>query len=383
MLVPRRFDTMKLFHIADLHLGKRVNEFDMIEAQRDILNKIIEAIKTHKPKALIIAGDVYDRSVPGADAVKLFDDFLNELKLLDIVVYIIAGNHDSKERLSFASGILEDMGYHIATHIKSHVFKHSLSDRVDVYMIPFLRPSDVRMALDSSVTNYDLAFKEMIDLIELDKSKFNILVAHQFFTFQNIRPEESESEIVSVGGLDNIDTSYLEAFDYVALGHIHRPQSIGGKKHRYAGSILKYSQSEVNHTKSISVIDIEGKEFQLSLIDLIPKQDMVHIEGYMADILVNNNYDTEAYTYITLLDEGEVVDALSRLRSKFPYLMSLRFENLRTSYENKEVLSYESLNEMSPLALFDAFYERQNNTPLSQTQKDFVQKILEDLYETH
>lgn len=374
---------MKLFHIADLHLGKRVNEFDMIEAQRDILNKIIEAIKTHKPKALIIAGDVYDRSVPGADAVKLFDDFLNELKLLDIVVYIIAGNHDSKERLSFASGILEDMGYHIATHIKSHVFKHSLSDRVDVYMIPFLRPSDVRMALDSSVTNYDLAFKEMIDLIELDKSKFNILVAHQFFTFQNIRPEESESEIVSVGGLDNIDTSYLEAFDYVALGHIHRPQSIGGKKHRYAGSILKYSQSEVNHTKSISVIDIEGKEFQLSLIDLIPKQDMVHIEGYMADILVNNNYDTEAYTYITLLDEGEVVDALSRLRSKFPYLMSLRFENLRTSYENKEVLSYESLNEMSPLALFDAFYERQNNTPLSQTQKDFVQKILEDLYETH
>lgn len=383
MLVPRRFDTMKLFHIADLHLGKRVNEFDMIEAQRDILNKIIEAIKTHKPKALIIAGDVYDRSVPGADAVKLFDDFLNELKLLDIVVYIIAGNHDSKERLSFASGILEDMGYHIATHIKSHVFKHSLSDRVDVYMIPFLRPSDVRMALDSSVTNYDLAFKEMIDLIELDKSKFNILVAHQFFTFQNIRPEESESEIVSVGGLDNIDTSYLEAFDYVALGHIHRPQSIGGKKHRYAGSILKYSQSEVNHTKSISVIDIEGKEFQLSLIDLIPKQDMVHIEGYMADILVNNNYDTEAYTYITLLDEGEVVDALSRLRGKFPYLMSLRFENLRTSYENKEVLSYESLNEMSPLALFDAFYERQNNTPLSQTQKDFVQKILEDLYETH
>jgi DNA repair protein SbcD/Mre11 len=374
---------MKLFHIADLHLGKRVNEFDMIEAQRDILNKIIEAIKTHKPKALIIAGDVYDRSVPGAEAVKLFDDFLNELKLLDIVVYIIAGNHDSKERLSFASGILEDMGYHIATHIKSHVFKHSLSDRVDVYMIPFLRPSDVRMALDSSVTNYDLAFKEMIDLIELDKSKFNILVAHQFFTFQNIRPEESESEIVSVGGLDNIDTSYLEAFDYVALGHIHRPQSIGGKKHRYAGSILKYSQSEVNHTKSISVIDIEGKEFQLSLIDLIPKQDMVHIEGYMADILVNNNYDTEAYTYITLLDEGEVVDALSRLRGKFPYLMSLRFENLRTSYENKEVLSYESLNEMSPLALFDAFYERQNNTPLSQTQKDFVQKILEDLYETH
>lgn len=374
---------MKLFHIADLHLGKRVNEFDMIEAQRDILNKIIEAIKTHKPKALIIAGDVYDRSVPGAEAVKLFDDFLNELKLLDIVVYIIAGNHDSKERLSFASGILGDMGYHIATHIKSHVFKHSLSDRVDVYMIPFLRPSDVRMALDSSVTNYDLAFKEMIDLIELDKSKFNILVAHQFFTFQNIRPEESESEIVSVGGLDNIDTSYLEAFDYVALGHIHRPQSIGGKKHRYAGSILKYSQSEVNHTKSISVIDIEGKEFQLSLIDLIPKQDMVHIEGYMADILVNNNYDTEAYTYITLLDEGEVVDALSRLRGKFPYLMSLRFENLRTSYENKEVLSYESLNEMSPLALFDAFYERQNNTPLSQTQKDFVQKILEDLYETH
>ena len=374
---------MKLFHIADLHLGKRVNEFDMIEAQRDILNKIIEAIKTHKPKALIIAGDVYDRSVPGAEAVKLFDDFLNELKLLDIVVYIIAGNHDSKERLSFASGILEDMGYHIATHIKSHVFKHSLSDRVDVYMIPFLRPSDVRMALDSSVTNYDLAFKEMIDLIELDKSKFNILVAHQFFTFQNIRPEESESEIVSVGGLDNIDTSYLEAFDYVALGHIHRPQSIGGKKHRYAGSILKYSQSEVNHTKSISVIDIEGKEFQLSFIDLIPKQDMVHIEGYMADILVNNNYDTEAYTYITLLDEGEVVDALSRLRGKFPYLMSLRFENLRTSYENKEVLSYESLNEMSPLALFDAFYERQNNTPLSQTQKDFVQKILEDLYETH
>lgn len=374
---------MKIFHIADLHLGKRVNEFDMIEAQKDILSKIIIEIKNHKPKALIMAGDIYDRSVPGADAVKLFDDFLNELKQLNLEVYIIAGNHDSKERLSFASGILEDSGFYIASHIKDKVFKHSLSDDVDVYMIPFLRPSDVRMALDSKVTNYNLAFREIIDLINVDKNKFNILVAHQFFTVNGIRPEESDSEIVSVGGLDNIDTSCLVDFDYVALGHIHRPQSIGSKNIRYAGSILKYSQSEVNHNKSISVIDIKGKDYIHSFIDLIPNQDMVHIEGFFNDILNNDSYDLEAFTFVTLLDEDEIVDALSRLRYKFPYLMSIRFENMRMSYNNQDSLSYESLNEMSPLMLFDEFYKRQNNVYLSDEQKDFVLKLMEDINETN
>lgn len=374
---------MKIFHIADLHLGKRVNEFDMIDSQIDMLDKIIDAVIQEKPNAIILAGDIYDRSVPSSDAVKVFDTFLNNLKNLNTKVYIIAGNHDSKERLSFASGILKDANYFIASHIEDSVFKDSIDENTDIYMIPFLRPTDVRYALDSDVSSYEAAFAEVMDLIDIDESKFNIMVSHQFITSSGQEPEKSDSEIVNVGGLDNIDAKVFDEFDYVALGHIHRPQSIGRKEIRYAGSILKYSLSEVNHNKSITVLDIENKNLELSTLPLIPKQDMVHIKGYFEEILQDTNYSTEDYTYITLLDEDEIVDALVRLRQKFPYLLSIKFENKRLSFDNTEILSYESLNEMSPVNLFNDFYSRQNNQELSDSQKEFVTEIMEELNETH
>lgn len=370
---------MKLFHIADLHLGKRVNEFDMLDVQASILDTIIEEIKQHKPQAIILAGDIYDRSVPGADAVKVFDTFLSKLQITNTKVFIIAGNHDSKERLSFASSILENSNIYIAANIEQEVFKHDLNDEVSIHMIPFLRPTDVRMALDSDERDYDSAFKTVVDQIEYDPERFNILVAHQFFTSNSKEPEKSESEIVNVGGIDNIDTKHLDLFDYVALGHIHRPQSIGRDTIRYAGSILKYSLSEVNHHKSITVLDIEDKELTLSNIPLIPAQDMIHIKGYLEEILKDHSDD---FVFVTLLDEEELVDALVRLRDRFPYLMNIRFENKRMAFDNDASLSYESLNEMNPLSLFNDFYTRQNNQELTETQIEFVKEIMEGLNET-
>lgn len=373
---------MKIFHIADLHLGKRVNEFDMLPAQSNILDTIINEIKTHKPQAIILAGDIYDRSVPGSDAVKLFDHFLSELQACKINIYIIAGNHDSKERLSFASSILESSNIYIAANIEKTPFKHDLNKDITIHMVPFLRPTDVRAIFDNDDKSYDAAFKTVIDQIDINPEKFNILVAHQFFTSGSTEPEKSESEIVNVGGIDNIDTSHLDAFDYVALGHIHRPQRIGKDHIRYAGSILKYSLSEVHHTKSITVLDIDNKELTLSTIPLIPSQDMVHIKGYLEAILSSTDYKRDDFTFITLLDEDELVDALARLRDKFPYLMNIRFENKRMAFDNDASLSYESLNEMNPLNLFNDFYLRQNNQELTDKQKDFVQNIMEALYET-
>lgn len=219
-------ESMKIFHIADLHLGKRVNEFDMLDAQRDILSRILLEIETYRPTALIIAGDIYDHVVPSGEAIRVFNEFLNGLQRLNLKVYIVSGNHDSKERLNFASGLLSHLNFHIASFLETKVFKDSIDENVDIYMIPFLRPADVRTLLNTDVKEYEESFRKMVDLINLDSSKFNILVSHQFFTFSGLEPEKSDSEIFSVGSLDNIDVSAVDKFDYVALGHIHRPQYI-------------------------------------------------------------------------------------------------------------------------------------------------------------
>lgn len=376
-------ESMKIFHIADLHLGKRVNEFDMLDAQRDILSRILLEIETYRPTALIIAGDIYDHVVPSGEAIRVFNEFLNGLQRLNLKVYIVSGNHDSKERLNFASGLLSHLNFHIASFLETKVFKDSIDENVDIYMIPFLRPADVRTLLNTDVKEYEESFRKMVDLINLDSSKFNILVSHQFFTFSGLEPEKSDSEIFSVGSLDNIDVSAVDKFDYVALGHIHRPQYIGYEHIRYAGSILKYSQSEVSHLKSITVLDIDGKDLSISTINLKPQQDMVHVKGYLEDILGESSYNPNDYTYVTLLDENPSVDALARLRKKFPFLMSFRYDNLRSKQENSEGISFGMLKDLKPLDLFNKFYERQNNQGLTEDQYKFVTQLMEDVDETN
>lgn len=374
---------MKIFHIADLHLGKRVNEVSMIDEQSYILDEIVQYIDKEKPKALIIAGDIYDRAIPSAESVKLFDMFLNNINKLDLKVYIITGNHDSKERLSFASSILKNQGFYIESDYKQEVFMDQIED-VNLYMIPFIKPQDVRPYYgDETIETYQEAFEKVMNTIELDDEKLNICVAHQFVTHQNTSPTLSDSESLNIGGLDNIDTSLFEGFDYVALGHIHRPQRIGRDTIRYAGSILKYSQSEVHHKKSITVLDIEEKNIKISTLPLIPEKDMVHYEGYLEEILQGEYDNLEDYVYITLLDEDEMVDALGRLRKKFPNLLNIGFKNQRVAFDNTESLSYEALDKMNPLDLFDTFYEKQNNKPLTDTQKEQVKILMEALDETH
>lgn len=371
---------MKIFHIADLHLGKRVNEFLMIEDQAYILEEIIKIIKKERPDALILAGDIYDRSIPSNESVRLFDYFLHQLKDLNLKVYIIAGNHDSKERLAFASSILRQQNFFIEADYHGEIFVDK-NETVDIYLLPFIKPIDVRKHFEHEISSYDQAFENVLGKLEVDTNKFNILVAHQFVTHQTIEPELSDSESINIGGLDNIDTSHFKDFDYVALGHIHRPQRIGRDTIRYAGSILKYSQSEVHHTKSICVLDIEGKNLEISTIPLIPKRDMVHIEGYLEDLLKHEGSDD--FVYATLFDEDEKVDALGRLREKYPNLLNLSFKNQRLEFDNQDLLSYEALDKMNPLDLFKSFYERQNNQALTKSQETFVKKVMEDIDETH
>ncbi|NLW16008.1 MAG: exonuclease SbcCD subunit D [Erysipelothrix sp.] len=374
---------MKIFHIADLHLGKRVNEYNMIEEQRYILNQILDRVAEEKPDALILAGDIYDRTIPATDAVELLNYFLKELNKHDMFIYIISGNHDSKERLSFASDILRSSNIFIEGNFKTELFKHSLSDEIDVYLLPFTKPLDTRSYYEEHADSYQKAFELILGNTNVDKSKFNIILSHQFITHNNTEPELSESEVVSVGGLDNIDTSVFKDFDYVALGHIHKPQSIGHDHIRYSGSILKYSLSEVNGNKSITVLDIDNKDLTISKIVLKPQKEMRHIEGYLDDILKDNTETTEDFIYVTLKDEDEIYDAIGKLRSKFPNLLNIQFENQRLEHHNTEILSYEKLNESSPLDLFKEFFFRQNNTELSESQIDFVSKIMEDLDETN
>lgn len=374
--------SLKIFHIADLHIGKRVNGYSMLEDQAYILEEIVQQIKIERPQVLLIAGDIYDLSVPSAEAVRVFDDFLDKLKDLFLKVYIIAGNHDSKERLSFGSSILRKHDFFIEGNFDGHVFVDHLEE-VDIYCVPFLKPYDVRHLYETEIKTYQDVFETVLANVKVNPDKFNILVAHQFITHQSHEPLLSDSESIHVGGIEDIDTSVFNDFDYVALGHIHRPQRIGRDTIRYAGSILKYSKSEVNYPKKITVLDVNKKEVALSYLDLKPLREMRHHKGYLEDLLSDESLDKKAYTFVTLLDEDEMIDAWGRLKDKFPLLMQLEFENKRTQIHQNESLSYENLEKMDPLTLFDTFYERQNNMALNKTQKEFVRALMEELDETN
>lgn len=375
---------MKIFHIADLHLGKKVNEYNMIDSQRYILNQIIEEIKKHQPDAIILAGDIYDRSIPALDAVTLLDEFLKELNQIEIKVYMIAGNHDSKERLGFGSSVFSSSNIYIESYLKEEVFKHELDAKTNIYMIPFIKPSDIRNIYGEEVSTYDEAFAHLIKTIELDETKFNILVAHQFITHKTHKPilSDSETKTLSIGGIDNIDTKHLKAFDYVALGHIHRPQSIGYDYIRYAGSILKYSLSEVNTNKKITVLNINGKDLELDYIDLVPDKDMIHYEDYLEELLSDKYANSDDYIYISLLDEKEIINALEKLRNKFKNLLNISFKRQKLEILETD-LDYKELKELNPYALFDEFFYTQNGYHLSDEEKTYIKDVMEGLDETN
>lgn len=376
---------MKIIHLADLHIGKRVNEFSMIDDQKYILNQILKIIDKEKPDAVIIAGDVYDKQVPSIEAVELLDSFISDISKRKTTTFIISGNHDSAERLAFGSSLMAMGKIYISPVYNGKISKYTLKNdfgSANFYLLPFVKPSHVkRFFPDEKIESYTDAIKVVVDNLKLDTSEINILIAHQFVTGAS----RTESEEISVGGLDNVDASVFEDFDYVALGHIHRPQKIGTERIRYCGTPLKYSFSEVNDTKSVSIIEINSKEdFNLRTIPLIPKRDMRKIRGTYEELTTKNSYEntnTDDYIHVTLTDEFNVADAIQKLRVIYKNIMKLEYDNMRTRESRKINLDDMVIENKNPLEIFSEFYKLQNNKEMNDEQKEIIKKIMEEVWE--
>ena len=375
---------MKILHLSDLHIGKRVNDFSMLEDQEYILKKILNIIDEHMPKAVLIAGDVYDKSVPSAEAVQLFDDFLVSLSERDLKTFIISGNHDSPERLAFGARLMNPSGIYISQVYKKGSTPVVLEDEFGelfIYMLPFIKPAHVRAQFpDLEIGSYNDALKAALEDLNPDENKRNILITHQFVT----GAVKSDSEEMSVGGSDNIDGTLFNKFDYVALGHIHRPQKMLRDTIRYSGTPLKYSFSEAKHQKSVTIIDFNEKNnIEISEIPLVPKRDMREIKGKYLDITAKSYYENtnrEDYLRITLTDEEEIPEALGKLRVIYPNIMKLDYDNTRTR-KGITISEGPSVEKKSPTDLFSEFYQFQNNQSLNEEQEKLLKELVEKIWE--
>ena len=376
---------MKLIHLSDIHLGKRVNEFSMLEDQAHILKKILAVVDEEKPNGVLIAGDVYDKSVPSTEAVQLFDDFLVRLAERKLPVFIISGNHDSPERLSFANRLIDAAGIHLAPVYNGVVEPITLSDEygpVNVYMLPFIKPAHVRGFFpDTEITSYSDAVAAAIGRMNIDKTQRNVLITHQFVT----GAPRSDSEELSVGGTDNIGAEVFCDFDYVALGHIHGPQNMDSGRIRYCGSPLKYSFSEAAQQKSVTVAELKEKgALEIHTVPLIPRRDMVELKGSYQQLTLREFYENttyqEDYTHITLTDEEDIPDAVAKLRAVYHNLMKLDYDNTRTRH-SAAISGAENVETRSPIDLFAEFYELQNGLPMSAEQTELVASLIEKIWE--
>jgi len=375
---------MKCIHLSDLHLGKRVNEFSMLEDQSYILEQILTVIDREEPDAVLIAGDVYDKAVPSAEAVELFDEFLYQLSRRRLQTLVISGNHDSPERIAFGGRMMTLSGIHMSPVYDGAVKSVLLRDEwgeVAFYLLPFVKPAHIRRYFpEENIESYTDAMCVAIDAMGIDETKRNVLVTHQFVT----GAMRSDSEYISVGGSDNVDAAVFEQFDYVALGHIHGPQKMGRETVRYCGTPLKYSFSEAAHRKSVTVVELREKgNVAIRTVDLTPRRDLRELRGTYMELTDRRNYAgtaTEDYLHITLTDEEDIPDAIGRLRVIYPNLMKLDYDNARTR-GSVELNGVEDLEQKSPLELFAELYEKQNRQPMSQAQQQFAQGLIERIWE--
>lgn len=362
-------------HLSDLHLGKRVNEFSMIEDQKYILEQILSLLDREAADAVLMAGDIYDKPVPPAEAVQLFDRFLTELADREIPIFAVSGNHDSAERLSFGSRIMSGQNVFISPVYDGSTARFTLTDdwgEVCVHLLPFIRPSAVRRAFEKEeIHTYQDAVQTAVEQIRPDTEVRNLLVAHQFVTGAS----RCESEEITVGGIDNVDAAVFDSFDYVALGHIHSPQHIGRKEVRYCGTPLKYSFSEADQEKSVTVAELREKgNVSVTVYPLRPLRDMRKIRGTYLEVTARSfyqNMNTEDYLHITLTDEDDIPDAMQKLRVIYPNVMRLEYDNRRTR-EEQDIKITEETVQKSDLELFEEFYELQNNQPMTDEQRAFV-----------
>lgn len=377
---------MKLFHLSDLHIGKRVNEFSMIEDQKYILTQILYAADQEKPDGILISGDVYDRTIPTAEAVQVFDAFLTRLSEQKIPAFIISGNHDSAERLAFGSSLMGKSGIYFSKVYDGTVEKIPMQDAygtVWIYLLPFLRPSTIRHALPEraeEVQSAADAVRIALEQTKIDEKERNVLLAHQFVT----GAKRCDAEELQVGDVDQIPAELFASFDYVALGHIHSPQKVGRETVRYCGAPLKYSFSEAGQEKSITVVELKEKgSVDLRTIPLKPLHDLRKIRGTYLEVTAKSFYenrDCEDYLQVTLTDEEDVPDGMAKLRTIYPNLMRLEYDNKRTR-SNAEVRAAERVEEKSELELFQEFYELQNNQSMTEVQEQFVEELLRGMKE--
>ncbi len=374
---------MRLMHLSDLHIGKRLNEFSLLDDQSYILDEILRIAEEQKPDAVAIAGDIYDKSTPSAEAVALFDSFISRLAKLVTPVFVISGNHDSAERIAFGSSLMQTAGVYLSPVYNGESSPVKVGDEfgsVNIYMLPFIRPSDVRRRFpDDDTESFDSAFKAAVSHLNVNENERNIILAHQFIT----GAAAGGSESVSVGGLDNISAEVFEPFDYAALGHIHHRQNISFEKVRYCGTPLKYSFSEVSDKKTVTIANI-GKKGELSIeeIPLRPIRDLREIKGTYLEITDRNFYDKfnrEDYIRVTLTDENDIPEAIGRLRAVYPNIMKLDYDNTRTR-ENRVVSDLADEVQRSPAELFSEFYRTCNNSELSEEQKDYIDSVIKEIW---
>lgn len=376
---------MRFAHISDLHLGKRLHEVSFLEDQAYILEEICKILRDEKPDAVLIAGDIYDKSAPSAEAVRLFDDFLSELSADGQMVFAISGNHDSAARVAYGGRIMAKSGVYLsAPEYRGEVFSASLEDddgRVDIYLLPFIKPIHVSLAFpEEKIESYTDALRVAVERMPVDPKRRSVLVAHQFVT----GAVRSDSEEVSVGGLDNVDAAVFAPFSYVALGHIHRPQNIGSPRIRYSGTPLKYSFSEAKNEKSITIAELDAKGMvSVRTIPLKPQHDLREIKGTYDALMKKENYAgtaTDDYLHIILTNEDDVPDAMRKLKTVYPNILRLDYDNARTrSGAAVEVLP--EAETKTPMELVSEFYALQNGQPMNEAQSKYMRRLAETVWE--
>ncbi|MGN1014008.1 MAG: exonuclease SbcCD subunit D [Butyricicoccus sp.] len=372
---------MKFLHLADLHIGKRVHGFSMLEDQNHILQKIHAMACEHRVDAVLIAGDVYDKTVPVCEAVGLFDSFLTSLREAGIAVLAISGNHDSPERLDFGSRLFQQQNIHIAGVLRNPVSIVSMQDEygtVRFHLLPFVKPATVSAFAALEEHTSQCAMQAVLQQLDINTSERNVLLAHQFVTAGSVLPEQSDSEIVPVGGLDTVDAALFDRFDYVALGHLHRPQRVGRDTVRYAGSPLKYSFSEARFPKSVPLVTLREKgSVEIELLPLAPLHEMREIRGRLEDVLSDAAVhlgNPDDYVHVTLTDEDELFDAIGAVSRVYPNLMKLDFDNARTNAEEVQEQSA-AARQRSVLEQFAEFFEQVNGKPMTHQQAEWMQEL--------
>ena len=380
---------MKLIHISDLHLGLILNGFDMKEDQQYILDQIIQIISGQNVDGVIIAGDIYDKSSPPAEAVSMFSRFLANISNMGKNIYMISGNHDSAERINYGKEVFCNSGVYISDLYNGHVEPVKAEDEfgpINIYLLPFIKPALVRHAFPNRrIDNYTAALRTAVDAMDVDTSVRNILVTHQFVSGAAVCDSDCQMSLI-VGTTEDVDAAVFAPFDYTALGHLHRPQNVGTDRIRYCGTPLKYSFSEADHQKSVTVVNLGPKgDVHIETVPLKPLHDLVRISGDFETVFRPANYpdiSPDDYIEVILNEENDIPDAITRLRSVYPNIMKLSYRSSRTAADNAIIIG-DADETKSPLELFAEFYETMNQQPLSDKQHDLMNEIINDIWSEH